>query len=197
MRIMFFNIDTINDFMNEDGALYVPFAEMIKPVLFDITRFAVEKSIPVVNICDSHTENDPELSKTPDFKITFPTHAIKGTKGSFQIKETNQKFVDSRVNLNMCIFKNQLDVFEGKSRKEIEPIINSFKPEFVVVYGVAADFCVDRAVDGLLARGIGVFVVNDATVPINTNDWSRLLFKWVDDGAIIARWRSVRNLIIK
>lgn len=196
MKVIFFDIDTINDFMNKDGALYVPFAETIKPVLAEITSFSVKKNIVVVDICDCHREDDLEISNTPDFKTTFPPHAMDGTSGCFMIDETYRPIANSRNDLNFYLPKNQVNVFDGKSGKQIEIILDAYKPDFVVVYGVAADFCVDRAVEGLLTRGIKVFVVNDATVPINTDDFPRLLFRWIDDGAIIAKWSSIRNLLL-
>ena len=46
MRI-FYEVDIQNDFMNKNGALYVPGAELIKPNIKILTNYAREKNIPV------------------------------------------------------------------------------------------------------------------------------------------------------
>ena len=54
MKKIFFNIDTQKDFMNKDGALYVPNAESIKDNLKKLTSFAVNNKIRIFNSMDTH-----------------------------------------------------------------------------------------------------------------------------------------------
>ena len=66
----FFDIDTQIDFVYPAGALYVPGAEGILPIVRELNRRA-----PVlISTMDAHTEDDPE------FKI-YPPHCVVGTSG--------------------------------------------------------------------------------------------------------------------
>ena len=53
MRI-FYDVDTQMDFMNKDGALYVPNAELIKPRLELLTNFAINNRILRIGSVDQH-----------------------------------------------------------------------------------------------------------------------------------------------
>jgi nicotinamidase/pyrazinamidase len=90
MRI-FYDIDTQNDFMNSDGALYVPGAELIKPNLRLLTEYAKQKSIPVLGSVDVHF-GTPEYKKR-EGELTrwggpFPDHCMDNTPGQLKIWET-------------------------------------------------------------------------------------------------------------
>lgn len=90
MRI-FYDIDTQNDFMNANGALYVPGAEEIKGKLFLLTGFAISNYIPILGSVDRHfgtedyRERELELQK---WGGPFPEHCMDGTEGQLKIYET-------------------------------------------------------------------------------------------------------------
>src|SRR5580658_865687 len=68
MKTVFFDIDTQIDFVYPAGALYVPGAEYILPLVGELNRHA-----PVlISTMDAHSEDDPE------FQI-FPPHCVVGT----------------------------------------------------------------------------------------------------------------------
>lgn len=143
MRI-FYDVDTQNDFMNKDGALYVPGAEQIKPNLKRLTVYARENQIPLWGSVDAHVENDPE------FKV-FPPHCVVGTKGQEKIIPSLQgeRFFE----------KAHYDVF---TNPEIERQLAAQGVKEAVVYGVATDICVRAAVLGMQTRNIQCYVVEDA-----------------------------------
>jgi len=95
---IFYDIDTQNDFMDKDGALYVPDAELIKPNLKLLTDFARTNFIPVLGSIDVHfgtpsyKEREGELAK---YGGPFPDHCMKGTLGQLKINETNIRFRDA------------------------------------------------------------------------------------------------------
>src|ERR1700677_4355342 len=67
MKTVFFDIDTQIDFVYPAGALYVPGAENILPLVGELNRHA-----PVlISTMDAHSEDDPE------FQI-FPHHCVVG-----------------------------------------------------------------------------------------------------------------------
>jgi nicotinamidase/pyrazinamidase len=82
-KTIFYDVDTQNDFMNKDGALYVPDAELIKPNLKLLTDYAANKYIPILGSVDAHPKNDEE------FKV-FPPHCVIGTDGELKIPETTR-----------------------------------------------------------------------------------------------------------
>ena len=86
--VIFWDVDTQYDFMRADGKLYVPDAEQIIPNLRRLTAYARAKRIRVIASADDHVPGHRELSRTPDFKRTFPEHCMRGTKGQARIPET-------------------------------------------------------------------------------------------------------------
>ena len=87
-RILFWNVDTQEDFIDLAGKLYVEGAELIRPVLNQITDFAKNEGIRVVNTCDYHYINSDELSVLPNYQTSFPPHCMAGTSGADFIRET-------------------------------------------------------------------------------------------------------------
>ena len=91
MKTIFWNVDTLNDFMYKKGRLYVQDAEEIIPNLERLTRYAEKNKIKILNSADRHTKDSEEVSETPDFATTFPLHCEIGTKGAEFILETKPK----------------------------------------------------------------------------------------------------------
>jgi nicotinamidase/pyrazinamidase len=81
--------------------------------------------------------------------------------------------------MHLTLEKREFDVFSRPDADGLIDRYNSRGPTFVV-YGVATDYCVRAAVEGLLARGCRAAVVVDAVRAIDPaveaellNDWSR------------------------
>jgi nicotinamidase/pyrazinamidase len=175
-KILFWNVDTQEDFINPAGKLYVKGAEAIRPVLKKITAFAKSKGIRVINTCDYHYINSNELSSQPDFVTSFPSHCMAGTSGAEFIFETSPEsplLIDWDPDLaifgelddpekfrNVIIRKDAFDAFTGNPHTG--KIVDILHPDKVFVYGVTTNICVDRAVMGLSERAIKVYVFKDA-----------------------------------
>lgn len=101
MRI-FYDTDTQNDFMNKNGALYVPNAELIKANLCFLTNYALRKAIPIIGSVDNHfgteefKEREGELAK---YGGPFPNHCMNKTFGQEKIIETKLMRTYSRADL--------------------------------------------------------------------------------------------------
>jgi nicotinamidase/pyrazinamidase len=179
---------------------------MIKPVLKKITEYAKEHNIKVVNTCDYHNPDSPELSQNPDFISTFPEHCMAGTSGAEYIPETqpeNPFVVDwtadqrrieelkQQNSRNIVIRKDAFDVFSGNPYTN--DILKLIQPEDVFVYGVTTNVCVDQAVMGLANRGIKVYVLQDAIkelpkIPLPFE-------KWRSCGAIMITYEDLDQYI--
>ena len=217
MKFLFWNVDTQIDFMEANGKLPVASAILIKPALKRTTRLATEKNITVINTADLHNDNSPELSENPDFINTFPPHCIKDTDGSKFVSEVSfdlktasvVNWFDETLNKenifkrNIFITKDKFNAFEGN--KYTEEIVKTINPKIVIVYGVAANVCVDAAVMELAKRGYIVYVVFDAIKELPQIPIDAVIEKWVKAGVKFAcsDWQvpqycyDLYNLIIK
>ncbi len=153
MKAVFFDIDTQIDFVYPAGALYVPGAERILPVIGELNR----RAPVVISSMDAHSEDDPE------FKL-YPHHCVAGTTGQHKPAIT---LLDSRATVpgqregvrQLILEKQQLDCF---SNPHLEPLLARLNAERYLVYGVVTEICVRFAAFGLLKTGKPVAIVTDA-----------------------------------
>jgi nicotinamidase/pyrazinamidase len=172
MRI-FYDVDTQNDFMNEDGALYVPGAEGIKSNLRALTKYARGNNEFLIGSVDEHVENDSE------FEI-FPPHCIKGTEGQKKIIPTNPGEI---------FFKKQhYDIF---TNPRFEGFLKKMNVKEAIVYGVATDYCVKAAVLGMQQRGIQTYVVEDSIKGVCPESTESALEEMVSAGASFVKTKDV------
>jgi nicotinamidase/pyrazinamidase len=182
--LVFVDIDTQRDFLESDGALFVPGSEAIRANLGRLTSFAREHHIPVLATACAHTldELDPE---------PFPPHCIVGSAGQRRVAETEwqgavvvrpgQSFAGPRPE-HLTLEKQWYDLFRHPHADAILRLYTIDRPTFVV-YGVATDYCVKAAVHGLLERGQTVAVVVDAIRAVDASGEADILGEFVDRGA--------------
>lgn len=216
MKTIFWNVDTQYDFMRDDesfhGALAISGAREIEGNLEKLTKLALEKKVQVVNTADWHTKDSKEISKSPDYKTTFPEHCLEFTKGAMYVPATAPTrwslYIDWRTKddgflgllkqmsnaaIDIVIFKDHFDVFQGNPYTV--RIMDSIKPEAAVVYGVATNVCVDYAVRGLLERGIKVYVSTDAIKELPGLPLEEILNSWKEKGAKLIKTEDVKNYL--
>jgi len=185
-------IDAQEDFMDPNGALPVPGADAVIPVLNEyLKNLTVDNGyIGVIFTVDTHNEdtypNSLEAKGDPENGIPgFPPHCYEGTDGfKFAINPKNA-VVDSnfkRSILNKSVFNmwEEDGLVIRPLALEGEPVPYGgeqdrnlfFKTLFasgiedVEVVGVAADYCVKWAIEGLIARGFRVTVYDNLTAGI-------------------------------
>ena len=187
--LLFWNVDTQVDFVEPQGKLYVQGAEKIKPLWQQITDFAKQKNIRVVNTADFHYPESAELSDNPDFVNTFPQHCMANTPGAKYVAETQpedavefdwdkayDRFDAVGSTRNTIIRKDAFDVFAGNPYTD--NILQMLSPETIVVYGVTTNVCVNDAVIGLSERVKRVIVLMDAikelpNIPLPFDEWKK------------------------
>jgi nicotinamidase/pyrazinamidase len=196
VALLFWDVDTQNDFMRNDGRLYVPGAEAIVGNLEKLTATASEHRVPVLASADDHQAADPEISNSPDFRETYPPHCMRGTPGAKKIPETQRAWSLelghepeeptkirnrlAREHPTVLIHKKSVDVFSNPNTEVVLSILN---PQRIVVYGVATDICNRAAIEGLLERGYPQLVlVTDAIRAIDPDRASRLVRGWEERG---------------
>lgn len=210
MKVIFWNVDTQYDFMRDDnsfkGALPVPNARSIEDKLKELTKLAEKKNIQVINTADWHTLSSKEISENPDWITTFPLHCLIDTKGANYVPATKPKkpyvidwrqesFDTKKVESyrNIVLYKDGVDIFKAPHTDKVLDII---KPDRVIVYGVATNFCVNSAVLGFLKRGVEVYVPTDAIKEIPNMPLEDTLNKWKEKGAILIDTNNIENYLI-
>jgi nicotinamidase/pyrazinamidase len=206
-QLVFWDVDTLYDFMWPDGKLYVPGSEEIIPALEALTAFAHAHRIPIVASADNHDPADAEISEAPDWQTTFPPHCMRGTAGQLKIAETalvdplviepepeNAAALGRRIRAHggdFLLTKHTLDVF---SNANVSTLLAALAPKAIVVYGVATDFCDRYTVEGLLrsSPGTELFLVTDAIRAIYPEEGARLVAQWKELGVRLVTSAEVR-----
>lgn len=165
-KVVFWEVDTQQDFMLPGGKLYVAGAEKIIPNITRLVDVAREGRVLLISSACRHPADDPEFE-------TFPSHCVRGTPGERIIPQGLAEHFysisnDGTAKLPDSIFDNQqlilekqtLDVFENP---HTEAIVNRLgKNTEYLVFGVVVEHCVYLAAKGLLDRGHKVSIVKDA-----------------------------------
>jgi nicotinamidase/pyrazinamidase len=183
---VFVDIDTQRDFLEPEGALFVPGSDQIMPNLVRLSNYAVEHRIPILATACAHTPDDPEL-------LRFGPHCLVGTRGQERVAATyhadshvlgSEQALQGELPPHLTIEKRALDLFTHPHADSILIRYEAMHPVFVV-YGVATDYCVKSAVDGLLARYCRVALVVDAIRAIDSEAEADLLTSFARTGVLL------------
>jgi nicotinamidase/pyrazinamidase len=192
---IFWEVDAQRDFMLPGGKLYVPGAEKIIPNINRLVEIARQGRVLLISSADAHDLNDAELRE-------WPPHCLKGDPGADLVPEAsapNQLIILNEANFavpqdlgayhQMILQKNTLDVFDNPHTDALLKRFNlggslALDPgsEFVV-FGVATEYCVQRAAEGLLRRGHRIAVVTDAVRSIDPEKGRKVLANLQSSGA--------------
>jgi nicotinamidase/pyrazinamidase len=186
-RLVFIDVDTQRDFF-ANGALPVPRADEIRPVLARLLAWARAHDVPVIATACAHTSD----ARDPG---TWPEHCLLGTPGQERVEESHTSHsrvlaVDARLPpgealpRHITVHKTRYDVFSRSDFEEILARYNRDAPTFVV-FGVATDYCVGAVIDGLLERRCRVAIVVDAVRAIDPEREQKLLTAWARRGVLL------------
>jgi nicotinamidase/pyrazinamidase len=158
-------VDMQGDFVHAAGALPVPDAEaIVAPMQEWLAALAPETTAGVLLTFDTHV---PEVYAGSPESAQFPIHCVHGTRGWESVLDAGA------IAPSIPVYTLDKGVFDmwaesGLSLKPLdkegaaidrEVFFASLATEGlrdVTVVGVAADFCVKWAIEGLLARGFRV-----------------------------------------
>lgn len=197
---LFFDVDTQVDFIEPDGALYVPAAETLKPKFKQLIRFARLHEIPVWGSVDAHTDDDSELIRN---KGPFPDHCMQNSNGQKKIPETdphdpvwinNRHYTDTELSIikkhvdELYFEKQSYNMFDNPNLEKLAKIFST-----VVVFGVATDYCVLAAVIGFRKMNKTVIVVEDAIKPVSIEGEQKALKEMQASGAIFVKTDTIVN----
>jgi len=166
----FFDIDTQMDFLYPAGALYTPGSESVIPAVAALNRHASGHGIPLISTVCCHEEAAEE------FKV-WPPHCIAGTWGQ-------KKPAATLVRGQIFVEKNELDLFSN-------PRTESLLEDECVVYGVLTEYCVRRAIMGMLQRGRKVSLVTDAVYHLSDSAAAIVIRAFVAAGGLCIEKNSI------
>jgi nicotinamidase/pyrazinamidase len=170
-------IDTQSDFMREKGALAVAGAEVLIPAAEEFVRgLRPEETEGILFTFDTH---EPDSFAASDEGKEFPLHCVRDTAGWKNVLAPS--LVDPAIpvwRLEKGVFDmwKEPDIALRSERDPAAPPLprDAFFADLitrgvrdVTVIGVAADYCVKWAVDGLVARGFSVSVPRALTAGIH------------------------------
>lgn len=186
--LIFVDVDTQRDFLEPDGTLFIAGSAAIRPNLARLTRFALDRGIPILATACAHAEGDSEFA-------VFPPHCLVGTPGQTRIAETAVPDaptfepgapLPSPLPPYLTLPKQRYDVFSNPDTARVIEHYAQGDPTFVV-YGVATDYCVKCAVEGLLGLGKKVALVVDAIRAVDPASEADLLTDFARQGALLTR----------
>lgn len=146
-------IDMLVDFVHEDGALPIPGARDIIPVIRRVSDTLRERGVPVLYLCDAHSLDDPEMAD-------WPPHAIKGTKGAeivSGLEPAKGDIVIRKVNIR------------GFDEPEVADTIAKLQTDYLIITGVATDYCVKETAMQSRRRGLAVTIISDGVAGAERN----------------------------
>ncbi len=186
---VFVDVDVQNDFCEPGGALYVQGSPT--GTYRALTRFAVERGIPILGSVDSHAWDAWEFASSETRgpggeKPNFPDHCVKGTPGWLKVAGTlPQRFRFVPNVAEAPVGSIVAELVRGATQgvyfeKEVyslfaNPLAERFVEELLghaggnaelFVYGVATDYCVKAAALGLASRGYRTTLLGDAVAGI-------------------------------
>ena len=182
MKTVFFDIDTQIDFMYPAGALYVPGAERIVPVVAELNRQA---PLVISSMC-SHSEDDAE------FRM-YPHHCVAGTTGQQKPAATlleKRAVIPAAVEgaRQLILEKQELDCF---SNPALAALLAELGADRYVVYGVVTEICVRFAAFGLLKTGKRVEIVTDAIKALDEEAARKMFSEFAGAGGRLTHAASV------
>ncbi len=211
-EIIIWNVDTQNDFMNENGALSVPEAKKILPNILTIFSKAKEHGIRIMGSADEHTQSSAEFKRNGGI---FPDHCIIRTDGQKNIPETilspekvgvvhwYENYSDTELKgkfsrQQVILTKDHNDVFTNSHAEALLKTIP--KNATICVIGVATEYCVACAVRGLAKYNLQnnmnwkIYVVDDAIKEISQEGKNKFIAEMLFcDYAALTRTNHVIN----
>ncbi|MGA2183942.1 MAG: isochorismatase family cysteine hydrolase [Bryobacteraceae bacterium] len=192
MNTVFVDVDTQIDFLFPAGALYVPGAENIIPVVAALNRHAARTGSTILSTMDAHAEDDPEFA-------TWPPHCVVGTVGQRKPVCTllERRIVVPSVrgavfSLDSCqqilLEKQHLDLFTNAN---LPFVLDHLPAQRYVVYGVVTEICVRSAAFGLLRQGRLVELVTDAVRSLDEEKALEMLHEFIAAGGLLTTSAAV------
>jgi nicotinamidase-related amidase len=141
-------IDMLNDFVEDWGSLKVKNA---KSIIDNIKKKIEEVEFPIIYVCDSHREKDPEFE-------LFPVHAVENTEGSKIIKELTPKKTD------FVVLKRR---YSGFFQTQLDLLLRELKVEELILTGLVTEICIYHTAADAYFRGYKLIIPKDCVIGLS------------------------------
>ena len=205
-RRIFVDVDTQVDFCEPQGALFVSGAPAVMDACRALVRKAQRTQSFMVGSVDSHAFNAWEFNTnlTDGKPGPFPPHCVKGTRGRLKVEGTlGDKFSfvpNARHDVAMPSGCQGLyfekEVYSLFANPMAESVLRQLagqgvRPVFTV-FGVATDYCVKAACEGLLKLAVGdVQLVTDAVAAVVPADGDKVMADLKAQGVALVKTADV------
>lgn len=199
-KVLFIDIDTQEDFLHKNGALYVPDSEQILQNAKKLTSFAHKNGILIISSQDTHKKDDLEFQE-------FPSHCVKGTEGHRKAKETllpKSKIITSKKLYPVEELKKLAEKYEQLiiekytlcvfANPNMEPLLEAVFPDKIYLYGVVTEYCIREAVEGLIKHRFPIYIIEDAVKEISSKEKEKLFANWKERGVEFVKAQDVFTL---
>lgn len=178
-------VDVQNDFL-PGGSLAVSDGDIIVPVINTLQ----DKFELVVATQDWHPEDHGSFASNHEGKepfdktmlegleqILWPDHCVQSSKGADFSGKLNNKRIEAIFRKGM---EKQIDSYSGffdngkKKATGLADYLRGRGVERVFIAGLAADVCVGFTTLDALELGFETFVIEDATKPIDEQNWKEM-----------------------
>jgi nicotinamidase-related amidase len=141
-------IDLVEDFLSPSGPLYLgPEAARVVPAAAEELERARARGWPVVFVCDSHREGDPEF-------VLWPAHCLCGSPGAAVVAELAPRPGEP------IIAKRRYSAFFGT---DLDLTLRERGVKEIVLVGVCTNICVLYTAADARMRNYAVTVMAPAT----------------------------------
>jgi nicotinamidase/pyrazinamidase len=178
-------VDIQNDFL-PNGALAVPEGDQIIPVVNSI----IEKFPLVVATQDWHPANHGSFASTHPGKqpfdmgelsgmpqVLWPDHCVQGSEGAAFSNKLNTNALEAIIRKGTDAAIDSYSGFFDNGKLKSTGLADYMKGrgvDEVYIVGLAADYCVGFTALDAIEAGFKVFVVEDATRPIDPQGWMKM-----------------------
>ncbi len=146
----------LNDFILEGAPLEVPAARAIVPNISRLLLQARQEKKPVLFICDSHAQHDPEFEN-----MGWPPHAVAGSEGARVIETLNPMHGEDIVN------KSTYFSFYGT---DLDERLRSRSVNSLLLAGCVTNICILYAAAEAVIRGYSVSVPENCVAALSQDD---------------------------
>lgn len=172
-------VDMQNDFVDPEGALYVPAAQEALPRMQDLLERAREKGVHIAYTQDTHREGDPEWGNWPD-------HVQVGTWGWEIVDELKPERDD------LICKKTRYDGFYGTWLEHY--LSRVWDVDFVVIVGTVSNICVLHTAASAGLRFFKVIMPADGVGALTTfgQAMTLRLVSWLYKGDLVRSTEDVQ-----
>jgi len=170
-------VDIQNDFMPW-GALPVPGADKIIPVINRYLKLFKEAQAPIFATRDWHPENHVSFKENGGL---WPRHCVQWSRGAEFPKSLElppETFIINKGD------RPELEAYSGFQGTLLDSLLKERGVRRLFVCGVATEFCVKNTALGALNLGYFTFILKDAVKGISEEGEEEAVRELLEEGAV-------------